>query len=95
MAFLASFWNIAILCRFGSQTHITIWASFIQRPLRSTSQAVGVDAAQDASVIQANEAPTQKTIDEVNNAIDSQRGDRYTNGNGMPVEKVELPAAAV
>jgi hypothetical protein len=57
------------------------------------NKAVNVDD-KDEPVITANEPPSEDTIKEVNEAIDSQRGDYYTNGNGNPAEKVEMPAVA-
>ena len=57
------------------------------------NKAVNVDN-KDEPVITANEPPSEDTINEVNEAIDSQRGDYYTNGNGNPAEKVEMPAVA-
>ena len=35
--------------------------------------------------------PSSDTIDEVNEAIASQRADGYSNGDGAPVEQVSLP----
>lgn len=44
-----------------------------------------------SSLIDSNEDPSSDTIDEVNEAIASQRADGYSNGEGAPVEDVAIP----
>ncbi|EKX54647.1 hypothetical protein GUITHDRAFT_150074 [Guillardia theta CCMP2712] len=55
------------------------------------NKAIGVDAMMPESVMESNEAPSSETIDEVNQAIQQQRSEGYTNGNGMPAEDIQSP----
>ena len=53
-------------------------------------QAMGVDAMMPESVFEANPEPASDTVDEVNEAIQAQRNEGYTNGDGAPAEDIAL-----
>lgn len=55
------------------------------------NQAIGVDAMMPESMFESNPEPSDDTLDEVNQAIQAQRNEGYTNGEGMPADDVETP----
>jgi len=55
------------------------------------NQAMGVDAMMPESMFEANPEPSGDQIDEINEAIQAQRNEGYTNGDGMPADDVEVP----
>jgi len=55
------------------------------------NQAMGVDAMMPESMFTSNPEPGDDTIDEINEAIQAQRNEGYTNGDGMPANDIEVP----
>ena len=55
------------------------------------NQAMGVDAMMPESMFTSNPEPSDETLGEVNEAIQAQRNEGYTNGDGMPAEDVVTP----
>ena len=43
------------------------------------------------SMFESNPEPSDDTLSEVNEAIQAQRNEGYTNGEGMPAADVETP----
>jgi hypothetical protein len=55
------------------------------------NQAMGVDAMMPESMFESNPEPSGDTLDEVNEAIQAQRNEGYTNGDGAPADDLEVP----
>ena len=55
------------------------------------NQAMGVDAMMPESMFESNPEPSDDTLDEVNQAIQAQRNEGYTNGEGAPADDLEVP----
>jgi len=55
------------------------------------NQAMGVDAMMPESMFESNPEPSDDTLDEVNQAIQAQRNEGYTNGDGAPADDLEVP----
>jgi hypothetical protein len=51
----------------------------------------GGAAMMPESMFESNPEPSDDTLDEVNQAIQAQRNEGYTNGEGMPADDVETP----
>jgi len=52
---------------------------------------MGVDAMMPESMFESNPEPSDDTLDEVNQAIQAQRNEGYTNGEGAPADDLEVP----
>ena len=55
------------------------------------NQAMGVDAMMPESMFDANPKPSDDTLAEVNDAVQAQRNEGYTNGDGAPAANIEAP----